>query len=242
MAKVNLSELLTKKTELNADGTKVRKRGNINDDFISKMTPEECKAWRARAAKKRSDTWKAKHQEQKDLLEKAKSLLPEVLAYDLAHEEMGKENYVPKQEVIDKLKVMLSKNLTIEQVRSRYFPQIKDDAWHKLMKFVFKSQVSQSEDLGAQIVKVKTEAIKRIKQRLRMYKKEIKVYKAEKNTRLTPVSLLTLVKDSENELMAIELDVSTTLFRVGAVGEKSKSPSLHLHVTTPRPTKVVSEE
>jgi hypothetical protein len=50
-----------------------------------------------------------------------------------------------------------------------------------------------------------------------------------------------MIKECQDKLLDIELDVSKTLFQVGAVGEKSRSPSLHLHLGTPRPKKEEKE-
>jgi hypothetical protein len=223
------------------DETPPKQESKIAKYFLSKMSPEEKKAYYDNLSKIRSAAFARKREEKAALREKAKEMLPELAAQRIMQEEMNDENWIPKQETIDKLKMFMKKDLSSDKVREKYFPTIKDDHWHKLMKFVFKSSVANVEDLGADIIAVKRKSIETLKKQIREYKKEIKAYKEEKKTRCSPISLLNMIKECQDKLLDIELDVSKTLFQVGAVGEKSRSPSLHLHLGTPRPKKEEKE-
>lgn len=228
-------------TELVEGPTPQKKESLIHKYFLSKMTPDEHLAWRRAAAEKRKQTNAAKREKQKELIEQARTLVPEIIAHQLAAEDMDKENWVPSQDMIDKVKQLVKSNLTIEELRTKYFSRVQDKTWHKLMKFVFKSQVSQSEDLGADILRVKNSRVKMLKKQKREVEKQKKYHTQQTGKKVLPQYLLQMGMDIDKELMTLELDVAKTLFQVGAVGEKSKSPSLNIHMTIPRPPKKEKE-
>lgn len=235
---VNLEDLLAKVSQ---PEEKKRKK-TIQENFFSKMTPEEIKEFHAQAGRKRAVILARKREEKAEMLKKAKELVPEMMAYDLAAEEYDRENWVPKQETIDKIKFLMTKNFTIEEMRVKFFSKLKDETWHKLMKYVFKSHVSQSEDLGAELVKAKDKSVKMIKARIRDIKKEVKEFRKGNPGKLVPTSLRALLAADENRLADLTMDYAKTLVQVGAVGEKSKSPSLHIHMgNVPRPEKKEKE-
>jgi hypothetical protein len=214
---------------------KPKRRNLIHEHFLKDKSEEEIKEWRAQAAKKRSEAWAIKRKAKEEMVEKAKELAPHMLAYDMLSEEVKKDNWIPSQDLIDKVKYLLKADMPLETLRAKYFTQISDKTWHHLMKFVFKSQVSASEDLGAEIMRVKQRTCERIKKQIREYKKQIKVYCEEKKTKIIPAYLLNLKRDAESELMRTEREVAETLFKVGAVGEKSKAPSFIVNMKMDRP-------
>ena len=222
---------------------KPKRKNLIQENFFKNKTPEEIAAWRKSSTEKRRAIWEQKKIEKAEMIEKARALMPEMLAYDLLSEEVKKDNWIPNQELIDKVKVLLKKDMPLETLRSKYFEKVSDKTWHHLMKFVFKSQVAQSEDLGAEIMRVKQSTGERIKRQIREYKKQIKYYQEEKKTRIIPAYLLQLKRDAEMELIRLEREVAETLFKVGAVGEKSKAPSFIVNMKMDRPQieKVVKE-
>lgn len=226
----NLAELIQQKV-------KKRRGPSIQQVFFSKMTPEELTEWYKVNAAKRKETMARKRAEKLALQEKAKSMLPEVLALEIANSEIQKDSFIPKQETIDKLKLMISKSMSTEELRSKHFPRISDQTWHRLMKFVFKSQVSGPEDLGAELMRAKSNQLTRLKKALRGIKKQMKFYTIETGKKTLPAYLLQMERDYLKEIMELEMDVPKVLAQIEAVGEKSKSPSLHLHMKTPRPPK-----
>ncbi len=211
------------------------KRRNLIGEFFKNKTPEEITEHHRQAGLKRKAIWERKRKEKADMLVKAKELMPSILAYDLLSEEVNKENWIPSQEMIDKVKVLFKQDMPLETLRSKYFTKVSDKTWHQLMKFCFKSQVHGSEDLGAELMRVKQRTCNSIKKQIREYKKQIKIYCEEKKTKVIPAYLLNLKRDAESELMRTEREVAETLFKVGAVGEKSKSPSFIVNMKLPRP-------
>lgn len=226
-------------------GTTEKKESRIHKHFLSKMTPEEIKEWRANNKIKQRETLKKKTEARLALEAQARDLIPEIMATTMIADISEDKNWIPKQETIDKFKSLLGKNLTTEKIRSRYFKSINDDTWHKLMKYVFKSQVSQSEDLGAELMRSRDTQIKALKRSIADVKRQKKIFTEETGKKLIPAYLMQMEHDLRKELVTLQVDISKTLYQIQAVGEKSKSPSLHLHVSTPRPKKeekVVNEE
>lgn len=223
-------------------GTTEKKESRIHKYFLSKMTPEEVKEWRANSKKKQKETLEKKKQERLALEAEARSLIPEILATNMIADISDDKDWIPKQETIDRFKSLLGKNLTTEKIRSRYFKTINDETWHKLMKYVFKSQVSQSEDLGAELMRSRDAQVKSLKRAIADVKKQKKIYTQETGKKLIPAYLMQMENDLRKELVTLQVDISKTLYQIQAVGEKSRSPSLHLHIKTPRPEKVVNEE
>lgn len=215
-----------------------RKLSPIEKYHYSKFkNKEEIKAWRMESAKKRHETIEAKKAKQREMHAKAEELVPEVLAYDIASRELKNDSWIPKQETIDKIKLLLKKNFSIEEMRTKYFRGVSDETWHKVMKYVFKSQASQPEDLGAQIFQAKQRAVSELKKQVSLINKQIKEYKKERETKIIPQYLLKAKSELTMKLVEVETDVARTFHNIGAVGDKSKSPSIHVHVATPRPTK-----
>ena len=220
---------------------KPKRKNLLGEYFFKGKTPEQIAQWRAESSKKRSETWAKKRAEKEEMISKAKALVPSMLAYDLLNDEVKKDNWIPNQELIDKVKVLLKKDMPMEELRSKYFATVSDKTWHQLMKFVFKSQVNNSEDLGAEIMRVKLNTTNRLKKQLRDITKQMKHFKEEKKTKIIPAYLMQMKRDVEMDLIKIEQDVASTLFKVGAVGEKSKSPSFIVNMRITRPDKVVKE-
>lgn len=209
--------------------------------FRASMTPEQMAEWQKKIVEKGNATRAKKRETVLAAKEKAKSLLPELIAADLLLAEG--ENYTPRQSTIDKIKSILKDNpkLTMEDMRKRYFSAMSDRGWEKLTKALFKSHLSHVEDLGLEILQVKKDAIRVLEKRIRMLNKEIKnarKYQKANNLQIrAPSSVLEFLVDCEKELLKIKLDVSKAIHSVGAVGEKNKtSGAIHIHTTIPRPT------
>ncbi len=212
-------------------------RSKIQQYFFDGKTPEEIKAWQKAAGRKRSETLKAKFAAKRALIEQARDLVPEVIAHDLMAEEIQKENWTPKQETIDKLKLLINKGLTVEEMRTKYFTGIKDDTWRRMMKFVFKSHTPDPESLGLRLELALEQSRLQILAQLKEIEQQIRLHKREKNTKLIPNWLLVMKQEREDKLLEVMQSVAKTLNEINAVGEKSKNPSVHIHVATPRPKK-----
>jgi hypothetical protein len=224
---VDLADLISPKP--------VKKESPINKYFLDKMTPEERIAWRKRAGEKRSQL-KAKQKADKEaLMQEARALVPSLIAQELMAEDMDNPQWVPKQDMIDKIKVLMAKGLTIEEMRAKHFRGIKDENWHRIAKFVLKSTVANPEDMGLELRSSYEMSVRMLRSRLREIEAQIRIYKKEKGVKLIPAYLLTMKHEAENRFLAITESVSKTMHQVEAVGEKSKAPVLHVHVGTPRP-------
>lgn len=198
------------------------------------LTPDERAALRAKATVKRKEAAERKRRDRAELMKKAEALIPEIVAHDILNAEH--RDFQPKQETIDKLKAMLSDGkLSIEETRKKYFAGIKDDAWKKLMKFVFKSHVSQVEDVGLELVEAKRKALRSLEGHLRVLRKEVRKYKLKDKKAPLPLGLLDRIRLIDKELCDLRIDFAKTLHSIGAVGDKSKAASVHLHMSIPRP-------
>lgn len=168
---------------------------------------------------------------------KAQELLPELMAQDILKAET--DNYTPSQGTIDKLKSLQDSGLNFEQIRKKYFSQVSDSGWHKLTKFVFKSQIEQPEDLGLDLISAKKKHLGMLDRRVKMLKKELKqLRKAKKEGKslLTSTNeLMKMLAVAEDKFMEMEMDFAKTLHSIGAVGSKVKSASIHIHSSIPRP-------
>ncbi len=204
-------------------------------NFFKKMTPEEKKVWYAEQAEKRKATYAEKRETIRKAREKAKDLLPEILANDMLMSE--NDNYHPRQETLDKLRSLIDSGLTMEQMRTQYFKGMTDKGWEKMTKFLFKSHHVNAETLGLDIMTVKVQLMKTLKARVRNYKAEIREYKkANKGQKkFVPLTLLNMLAAAEDELFRVEMDYAKAVTHLGVVGDKSKSPSIIIHTTVPRP-------
>ena len=214
----------------------VKKRPNNIGKFWD-CTPEERRAKIDAITAKANETRRLKKQAMAEAKIKAQELLPELIAQDILRTET--DNYTPRQETIDKLKSLQDSGLSFDQIRKKYFAQISDSGWHKLTKFVFKSQIEQPEDLGLDLIGAKKKHLGMLDRRVKMLKKELKQYKKAKKEG-KPIlgganELMKMLAIAEDKFMEMEMDFAKTLHSIGAVGSKVKSASIHIHSSIPRP-------
>ncbi len=215
---------------------KPKKKPNMIGNFFKKMTEEEKKVWYKEQGEKRKKTYALQAETLRNAREKAKELLPEILAQDMLMSEQ--DNYQPRQETLDKLRGLINAGLTTDEMRTRYFKGMTDKGWEKITKFLFKSHHVNAETIGLDITSVKLQLIKTLKTRVRTYKAEIREYKkANKSSKkkFVPLSLMDMLARAEDELFRVEMDFAKAMTHLGVVGDKSKSPSIIIHTTVPRP-------
>lgn len=232
------------KSPANKEAPKEKKKPNRIGEYFKNMSPEEKKAWYAEQAEKRKKTLAAKAEAMRTAREKAKAMLPELLAQDMLMAEQ--DNYHPRQETLDKLRGLINSGLTMEQMRSQYFKGMTDKGWEKLTKFLFKSHHVNAETIGLDILSVKQQLMKTLKARVKSYKREIKTYREENKgkkgrSRFVPISLMNMLAQAEDELFRVEMDYAKAVQHLGVVGDKSKTPSVVIHTTVPRPAPVSQE-
>lgn len=211
------------------------KTNNIGD-WYNNLTESEKANFHAVRKEKKKATEDRKRKLLEEARAKATELLPEILANDLLLAE--NDNYTPLPRTIEKLKDLLNSGMTIESMRKK-FNGVSDKSWEKITRFIFKNQVHHVEDIGLDIITVKKRALDMLGRRIKTLKREIRnAKKPDKDggkKKQAPVSLLNLLANAEDEYMKIELDVAKVLHGIGAVGEKSKAASIHVHLATPRP-------
>ncbi len=219
-----------------------RGRGDLND-YWKNATPEQL----AERRRKISETIKRQNQEkrekQAELMAKAQALLPALVAEEILMAD--NKDYIPSQKTINKLKELLAEpGKTIEQIRGSLFRDMTDVGWAKLMKYAFKSHVSQIEDVGMELVRARQSAIQKIKDNIDVLKADLALWKEKNKPKrksagaTTHMGLVSIIIRLEERLYQMELDFANTLHSIGAVGEQAKSPSFHIHMSIPRPPKL----
>ncbi len=82
-----------------------------------------------------------------------------------------------------------------------------------------------------------------IRQQLAELEQQIRIHKREAGkSKKIPAWLLTMKYERQDKLMELEQDVAKTLHQLGAVGDKSKAPSLTINVRAPRPAKAAPKD
>lgn len=206
-------------------------RGSDIAGILAAMTPEERAAHYAAVTKKGEQTRAAKRAEAAALREKARELVPVLLAEEMILSEH--ENIRPSPRVLARTRELMDKGMSIEAMRKELFSRASEKAWTQFKKYLFQDHIAQAEDLGLEILNVKKRAIKTLKSRIREAKKMIKEAKEKNRPFLT---LMEMRQSAEDKLLEIELDVSKTLYSVGAVGKKQgASGGVTVNFNIPRP-------
>ncbi len=203
-------------------------RKNIGDWYKS-LSPEEQRAHIDQLQAKR----RAKLEEKKKLRmsaeEKAKELLPELIAKDY----IRSADWRPSDNMLQKLRELVGKGYSIDDMRNGPFRDLDEKTWSSVIKHLFKDQVGQIEALGISLLQSRKEALARCKKRARMIKKEMRVFKTQGKP--VPPKYFTELGAVEDKQHAIEVELMKTLHHVEAVGEKSKAASITMNFSTPRP-------
>lgn len=203
-------------------------RANIGNWYKS-LTPEEQKAHIAKIQAARKERLAQKKALKMSAEERAKEMLPELIAKDM----MRSADWKPSDEMLQKLRNLVSKGYSIDDMRNGPFRNLDDRSWASIVKHLFKDQVGQIEALGISLLQSRKEAIVRCKKRAREIRKQMKIFKKAKNP--VPPKYFTELGAVEDKLHAIEVELMKTLHHVEAVGEKSKAASITMNFNTPRP-------
>lgn len=215
--------------------TEEKKKSKI-EQYWASLTPEEAKAKRIAQVEKRRQNLAEKQERMKRVYAEAEKLMPEIVANDLLLAD--NKNFIPKKETIDKFRrVLESGYFTLDEIRTKHFGFMSDEGWHRVMKFVFKSHISQIEDVGLEVFRAKQQSVKAVKTRIRQLKAALKasgVREDPKKLKLN-LALADRLYEAQKDLIKINMDWAKNLSSIGAVGEKSKAAAIHLHMNTPRP-------
>lgn len=207
-------------------------KGNDIRDFYNKMTPEERKAFYIQAEEKRRLRRERNTKVLNEARQKAKDILPELLAQELLMS--NDQDYTPRGETLEKLRGLLDAGLTMEEMRKKHFHSMSDAGWEKLTKFLFKHHIHHAEDLGLDIITVRNRHRQILKTRIREIERDLKLLR--KQEKIPPLGLRQMKAEAEAELMKLEMDVAKNLHGIGVVGDKAKAASIHVHLSTPRPS------
>lgn len=205
---------------------------------LLKMTPEERKQYYIDVHRKRRATLEAKAHAEEILRAKAEEMKPMLLAEQLL---MQGEDTRPSQRVIEQLKDLMEKGMTLEQMRGKLFSRASEKAWANLTKWLFQDHAPNAESMGLDILRTKQRAIRDIKQYVREVRKLIREEKSAANKSGRKSNLLGLLdrkRAAERDLANIEMDVAKVLYQVGAVGAKKRGGSgggVTLNFNIPRP-------
>lgn len=209
------------------------KQKNIGD-WLKSLTEEQRQAHYAKMQEKRREYVANKRKLKMSAEEKAREMLPELLARDMIAEKTGE--FRPSEETLMKLRDLISKGYTVEQMRSGPFRGLEQKVWDSIIKHLFKNHVGQIEDLGITLIQSRKLAMSRLQKRARMIRKEMKEWK--KSGKRVPPKLFSELGACEDKIHSIEVELTKTLYQVEAVGEKAKAPSITLNFGTPRPSPV----
>lgn len=194
--------------------------------------PELRRAFYRYTTQKSNWTKAQKKEEKRKLLEKAKEIVPQLLATEMALE--YNDNARPSLQLLEQLKRFIESGLPLEQIRAQYFPKISDESWSNLKRYLFSARITQVEDL-ANMYEVAFMRHKNIlKKRIRMIKREIKELKKRGSA---TNSIMLMLINSENQLMQMERDRLKDYVSYGVVDGKEgqKNAPLHVHFSVPRP-------
>ena len=203
-------------------------RKNIGD-WYKNLTPAEQKAHIDKLQAKRRSSLEEKRKLKMSAEEKARELLPELIAKDM----IRAADWKPSDEMLQKLRGLVEKGYSIDDMRNGPFRNLDDKSWQSIVKHMFKDQVGQIEALGVSLLQSRKEALARCKKRARAIRKEMKFFK--KTNKPIPPKYFTELASAEDKLHAIEVELMKTLHHVEAVGEKSKAASITVNLNTSRP-------
>jgi hypothetical protein len=181
---------------------------------------------------KASHTKAQKKEEKRKQLEKARELVPQILATEMALE--YNDNIRPSPALLEQLRRFIESGLPLEQIRSTYFQKISDESWGTLKRYLFSTRIAQVEDLANmyEVAFVRHKTI--LKKRIRMIKREIKELKKKGHQ---TNSIMLMLINAENQLMQMERDRLKDYVSYGVVDSKEgpKNAPLHVHFSVPRP-------
>jgi hypothetical protein len=200
--------------------------------YLDTLSPEERAAHIKKMQLARVEARTKKLQENNELQKKAMEILPEIVAQSILRESLD-ENWEPAHEMVEKFRLLTEKGYTIDELRAGHFKSIDNKTWDKLIRALFKNHVPQLESLGIDIISSRQKAVKMLKRRAGMIRREMKRYRD--NNKATPPALFRELSNVEDRLHDVEIELAQVLNRIGLVGDKSKSSAIHVHINTPRP-------
>jgi len=175
------------------------------ETFISKLGPEERKEFYARNARLMREKAEENRKAKIALKKQAEELQPMILAQQIMEQTSG-DNFNPTVETILKLREIVQSGISLAEARQKYFRTITDKYWGKLTTMMFKDSVPNSEALGIDIIKARTDFIKASRNQIKQIekqnvslKKEIKLSK--KDLRALRLASLETLPDTDKKIL-----------------------------------------
>jgi len=204
------------------------------ETFISKLKGKEKEEFYRKQRLAIQERKEARLKLHKEAEKKAKEILPEILAAKIIEETHG-ENFRPTMDTVVKLRSLVGKGMSLNDIRKRYFSSVSQAHWDKVTRWMFKDTVPNAEALGIDIFKTQLNYKKQLKKRIRDLKREIRSYKLSEKA--VPTKLHMLIAEAEEKIYRIEMDVADSLKNLEVVGDKARNTAINIHMATPRPKK-----
>lgn len=203
-------------------------RPNIKD-WMAKLTPEEKEAHYAKQKEKVREKARLKRELKQTAQEQALTLLPEMMARQMT----TSKEWHPSDELLQTLRGLIQKGLTIQEMRSGAFKTMDQKSWGALQTALFKDHVGEIASMGLTLLESRKAALVRLKKRARWLRKIMR--KIEKDKKTVAPKYFSELGACENEMHNLEVELAKTFYQIEAVGEKAKSGAINIHLGTPRP-------
>jgi hypothetical protein len=206
--------------------------------YRNSMTPEEYEQYKLKAAEGRRRAAEMRRKQKEEILAKAQALVPNLLAEEIKNQITGRD-FKPSIEVTEKLRALVDQGVTLKEMRSKYFREIDQSVWDKIVKYIFRDQVVNAEDLAIRLLQSQQTYLKALRKQLKGVAKEKRICKKEK--RQVSPNLMRLELSLSERIFQLESDISTAMLNLGVVGDKQKAGIVNIHMNIPRPVKQEKE-
>lgn len=220
----------------------IKKQHNVNDWFKS-LTPEQQKAQVAKMNAVRME----KRKQRLEIHERAKTLMPTIQAEAMLQELSA--NQRPTANTLMAMRQLMDQSkLSLDDFRARFVPNVTDEQWKNLTKYVFEDEVASPQQLGYGLVKAKQRHLHMLQRRIKMIEKEMRLQRkiARKAGEIPKmnVSLFDRLTDAQNEYFKAEQDLTTAMNTIDVFDQKKKSKGggMTINLNIPRPEKLVEEQ
>jgi hypothetical protein len=206
--------------------------------YRNSMTPEQYEQYKLKAAEGRRRAAERRRKQKEEILAKAQALVPNLLAEEIKNQITGRD-FKPSIEVTEKLRALVDQGVTLKEMRSKYFREIDQSVWDKIVKYIFRDQVVNAEDLAIRLLQSQQTYLKALRKQLKGVAKEKRICKKEK--RQVSPNLMRLELSLSERIFQLESDISTAMLNLGVVGDKQKAGIVNIHMNIPRPVKQEKE-
>jgi len=216
----------------------IEKKKSPIEIWRDSLTDEQKEAHKIKLSHARTAAAKKVRETKIEVEKKAQALLPVMFAEQLKSQIDGRD-FSPNQETIQRLRFLMDRGMTIKEMRGKYFSDIEQAIWDKILKFLFRDQVANTEELALSILNSQQKLLKDMERQLKSVKREVRGYKKRKDS--IPMLVLGMELKLSEKIYALKVNVSEAMLNLGVVGEKQKNASINIHMSVPRPEKIVKD-